>query len=189
MRRKHVVLRAIFALLILSVGCTTKSSNGNTTGVYSNYVLSGDLVTSGYEITDILISRLKEQITTNDPILVASFVNINDLRESSTFGRMLAEYVSSRLSQRGYKVIDMRLRTTSVFMEEGKGEFLLSRDLRDVSKKHNAAAVVVGTYGEAYNGMYVSVRIIKPSDSAVISSCDYGLAMADRAQAILTRSR
>jgi TolB-like protein len=188
MHKNIVALISICFVFVITLGCSSYGRN-HREGEASNYILNGDLVSSGYEIADFLLSQSKVKISQNDPILVATFVNINNLQESSTFGRMLAEYVSSRLSQRGYKVIDMRLRTNSVFIEEGKGEFLLSRDLREVSKKHNAAAVVVGTYGESVNGVYVSVRIINPSDSTIISSCDYGLMMGDRAISTLTRAK
>ena len=139
-------------------------------------------------IADTLLANSKIELDKNNNILIASFVNINNLQESSTLGRMIAEHVSSRLSQRGHKIIDMRLRKTSVFMEEGKGEFLLSRDLLEVSKNHNATAVVVGTYGESLNGVYVSARIVNPSDNTIIASCDYGLAMGREAD-ILMRNR
>jgi hypothetical protein len=63
-------------------------------------------------------------------------------------------------------------------MDKGNGEFLLSRDLREISKKHNASAVIVGTYGEGYERMYVSVRIVSPTDSRVLASYDLGIPMS-----------
>jgi TolB-like protein len=174
MKRIMTVPIAICIALFLVTGCT---ASRDFVPAPPEYVLSGGLVKSGYVIADTLLSQSKVRMGNNDTILVASFVNINNLQESSTLGRMLAEHVASRLSQRGYKVIDMRLRTGSVFMEETKGEFLLSRDLRQVSTNHNASAVVVGTYGEALYGIYISARIINPADSTIISSCDYGLAL------------
>ncbi len=155
MKRILTASIAIILASILVLGCSTSRSYVPPPST-SEHVLTGGLVKSGYVIADSLVSKAKVPISNNDTILVASFVNINNLQESSTLGRMLAEHVASRLSQRGYKVIDMRLRTDSVFMQEGKGEFLLSRDLRQVSKNHNASAVVVGTYGEALYGIYIS---------------------------------
>jgi TolB-like protein len=134
-----------------------------------------------------LLANLKQQISFGDPVIVATFVNINNLRESSTFGRLAAENISSRLSQRGYKIIELRLRTNSIFMEEGKGELLLSRDLQSVSKKHNAAAVVVGTYGRANGLTYVSARIVNPSDSLVVSTCDFVLPFREMDMAVLLK--
>ena len=172
--------KIISILILISLGLFTITG----CGVNSSYitpsnvnVLTDNLVSSGYIIADSLVSQLKLNIDKNNSrMLVTSFVNINNLTESSTVGRMLAEHVASRLSQRGYNIIELRLRTTSVFMEEGKGEFLLSRDLREVSKNQNATAVVVGTYGEAADGkIYVSARIVSPTDSTIIASCDYGI--------------
>ena len=188
MQKSSATLISIGFALFLITGCSTPQ-NKSTATAPSEHILAGDLVSSGYRITDELLSQTKHRISQSDVILVASFVDINDLSKSTTFGRMLAEHVSSRLSQRGHKVIDMRLRTDSVFMEEGKGEFLLSRDLRSVSKNHNASAVVVGTYAESANGIYVSARIINPSDSTVISSCDYGLVLPQGTLAALTRNK
>jgi len=176
MKRNLIIPIGICLASILVMGCAVCQSNAPIPSA-TEHVLSGGLVKSGYIIADSLVSKAKIPMGDNDTLLVASFVDINNLQESSTVGRMLAEHVSSRLSQRGFKVIDMRLRTESVFMQEGKGEFLLSRDLREVSRNHNASAVVVGTYGEALYGIYVSARIINPADSSIISSCDYGLAL------------
>lgn len=185
MQKCFAVLISMCMAVYFITGCSTTRYSATPP---SDHILTDDLVSSGYVITDRLLSQLKVRISSSDTILVASFVDINDLSKSSLFGRMLAEHVSSRLSQRGYKVIDMRLRTGSVFMEEGKGEFILSRDLREVSKNHNAAAVVVGTYGNSIHGIYVSARIINPSDSTVISSCDYGLLFPEDTLAALTKN-
>jgi TolB-like protein len=186
MKKIMTVPIAICLASILVLGCSASRSYVPPPSTSEQHVLTGGLVKSGYVIADSLVSKSKVPISNNDTILVASFVNINNLQESSTLGRMLAEHVASRLSQRGYKVIDMRLRTESVFMQEGKGEFLLSRDLREVSKNHNASAVVVGTYGEALYGIYISARIINPADSTIISSCDYGLALGRGSSGITT---
>jgi len=185
MQKITVLLISACVALFAFIGC---AANQGYAPAPSNHILTGDLVSSGYTIADTLLTQSKYEMDKNSSnILVASFVNINNLTESSTLGRLLAEQVSSRLSQRGYKVIDMRMRD-SVFMEEGKGEFLLSRDLKEVAKNHKATAAVVGTYGESLNGIYVSTRIVNPSDNSIISSCDYGLQMG-RASDILMRNK
>lgn len=183
MNRTITLMILICISLFAIASCATKQSH--ITEFPSEYVLPDtELVKSAYTIADGLLAQLKINIDKNSSILVTSFVNIDNLKESSTLGRMIAEHVASRLSQRGYKVVEMRLRTTSVFMEEGKGEFLLSRDLRDVSKNQNSTAVVVGTYGSFPNGeVSVSARIVSPTDSTIISSCDYVLSNINRPKA------
>ncbi len=132
--------------------------------------------------------NLKGPIDHNSTIIIASFVNVNNLEESSTFGRIIAEQISSRLSQAGYKVCEMKLRQKSIFMEKEKGEFLLSRDLHEVVRKHNASAVVVGTYGEGNRSIYVSARIVSTADSTIISSCDFSIPMDWKTQSVIMRS-
>jgi len=191
MKRIMTMLIASWITSILITGCAVSNGKIDVPAPASSpdYMLTGGLVKWGYDIADSLLSNSKVRIGDNDAVIVASFVNINNLQESSTFGRMIAEHIASRLSQKGCKVIDMRLRTESVFMQEGKGEFLLSRDLRKVSKNHNASAVVVGTYGDALYGIYISARIINPADSTIISSCDYGVALGRDASKLINRNK
>ena len=76
----------------------------------------------------------------NKPILVASLVDVSDMRQSSDLGRIVSEQVSSRLTQLGYQTKEMKFRG-SFLVSEGAGEFVLSRALRDISRKQDAQAV------------------------------------------------
>ncbi len=179
MKRNKLILFFILILTtMLSIyGC---SSSSPRLELPSHHIVKGDLVSIGYDVADRLISNLKQPINSGDSIVVATFVNINNLNESSTFGRIFAEQIASRLSQRGYKVKEVKFRQDTIFMQEGEGEFLLSRDLQVISKKHNASVIVVGTYGELYDKTYVSARIINPSNGLLVSSCDFGLPLESR---------
>lgn len=179
MKRDKLILFFILILttMLSSYGCSSSSSRSK---LPSHHIVKGNLVSIGYHVADRLISNLKQPINSGDAIVVATFVNIDNLNESSTFGRIIAEQIASRLSQKGYKVKEVKFRQDTIFMQEGEGEFLLSRDLRTISEKHNASAIVVGTYGEVYKEMYVSARIINPSNSLLVSSCDFGLAPGSR---------
>lgn len=141
----------------------------------SGHIISGDLVTAGYAVADSLIVGLNKSINKKDPIIVTTFSNIDDLDSSTTFGRMISEQISSRFAQRGFIVREIKFRQNSLFVSKERGEFVLSRDINEISRDYNASAVVVGTYGESAEGAYVSARIIDPSNSTIISSCDYGI--------------
>lgn len=161
----------LLALLLLLAGCAAPTGEKAP-----QFALGEDMVEAGYAIAETLERNLKADLSKDQPLIVASFVNVDNLTQSSTFGRMLAEHVASRLSQKGYKIIELRLRQTSIFIKEGKGEFMLSRDVRDLGREHNAAAVVVGAYGEMGDKTYASARIVGAQDSVVLSSCDYSVA-------------
>ena len=147
----------------------------------------GNLVAVAYMIADNLAKGawFNQLIGTPDPLIVASFVNVNNLEESSSFGRILSEQIGSRFVQRGHKVIELKLRQESIFIREGNGEFLLSRDIRELSKTYNAAAVVVGTYAEGVDRLYVSARTLRPADNMIISTYDVGIVMNPVAMSVL----
>ncbi len=130
---------------------------------------------AAYAIADRLAANAIEPLGPTDTVLVASFVSINNLEESSTFGRLMAEQIASRFAQRGTRVIELKVRQQSVFIKEGKGEFMLSRDVRAISASHNVSGIVVGTYADAGDLVYVSARIVRPADNVIRSATDFGI--------------
>jgi TolB-like protein len=148
-----------------------------------------DIITAAnYKAAEYLIGKSPKDMFKNSPLLVASFVNVDNLNESSTFGRMISEQISSRFKQLGCTAIEMKLRTT-IFIKEGSGEFLLSRELSDISTKYNAQAVVVGTYASASDRVYLTVRIVNAADSTILASYDYNVPMTRDVFKMLLKGR
>ncbi len=151
--------------------------------------VNNDVVTAAnYKAAEYLIGKLPKKMLKDSPLLVASFVNVDNLNESSTFGRMISEQISSRFKQLGYTAIEMKLRAT-IFIKEGSGEFLLSRELSEISTKHNAQAVVVGTYASASDRVYLTVRIVNAADSTILASYDYNVPMTRDVFKMLLKGR
>jgi TolB-like protein len=150
---------------------------------------NANLIAVGYTIADKLAENITQFIGPSDPLIVASFVDVNNLEESSGFGRIIAEQIVSRFVQRGQKVIELKLRQNSIFIREGQGEFMLSRDIHELSKTYNASAVVVGTYADGGDRLYVSARIVRPTDNVIISAYDAGIPMDPMAMGIMLMSR
>jgi TolB-like protein len=103
------------------------------------------------------------------PIGVTTFVNIDDLYASSTFGRMVGEQLMSELAMKGFDVVELRQADALQFLNTS-GEFALSRDVRAVRPQRNLAAVVVGTYVVSPERVYVNARLIEPSTSLILSA-------------------
>jgi TolB-like protein len=166
---KGISLLSLLAFLITLSGCTSVRLQ---TQAFLN--LDTDLIGSNYKAADKLIDRALPPLVYEQPILVATFVNINDLEKSSPLGRTISEQVASRFTQQGYKIVQMKLRN-AVYMKRNDGEFLLSREVRNISAEHNAQYVVVGTYSAANYVVYVSSSVIRLSDNRVVSTYDYDL--------------
>ncbi|ACL01949.1 hypothetical protein Dalk_0240 [Desulfatibacillum aliphaticivorans] len=177
----------ILAAVLAFGGCSSNKRNRPVDdGVNPIVIPHENLLESSYNAGDILAQALKRQsLPMNRPMLASSLVNIDNLEESSTFGRLVSEQIASRLAQHGYPFVELKLRQDSVFIKEGQGEFLLSRELRHLGETHDAAAVLVGTYAVTEDLVFVSVRLVRTQDNTVIAGHDYQLYNSDIVESLL----
>ena len=119
-------------------------------------------------------------------LILASFADIDNLENSSTFGRIVAQQIGSVFSSQGYKIIEMLLRG-KVYIGKGEGEFLLSRALKDLSTEHNAQAVIVGIYAVGSKNVYVTAKLIQASDSIILASEDFVLPLGPDLRTLVTQ--
>jgi TolB-like protein len=144
------------------------------------------IIGASYRAVDNLLKIVKDvHLYQDKPILVASFVNVDDVQASSTFGRAIAEQFSSRIAQHGHKVIEVKMRTNSLFVQEHTGELMLSRELRDISLQHDAFAVLVGTYAESKRRVYLTAKLVQANSSIILSSYDYELPIGPDVKSML----
>lgn len=122
------------------------------------------------------------------PVLVATVVNVNDMSQSAPLGRTLSEQYASHMATLGFNVKELKLRG-DVFVKEGAGELLLSREIKDIARHHNAAIVLVGTYSAAANYTYVSLKLVRTEDSRILRGHDYALPNDRDVQRLLQVSR
>jgi len=88
----------------------------------------------------------------------------------------------------GFDVKEIKLRG-EVFVKEGAGELLLSREIKDIARNHNASLVLVGTYSPAANFTYVSMKLVRTEDSRIIRGHDYALPNDRDVQRLLVQPR
>jgi len=169
----------ILTSLFLVTGCQPSNSKPVIHDV--------DLISINHMAADNLIASAGE-LSASHPILITSFVNIDDLTSSSTFGRITGEQVGSRFSQSAYSVIEMKVRN-SIFIKERSGEFILSRELKMLSTLHDAQAILVGTYAVGATSVYVTAKLIATKNNIVIASYDYVLPMGADTKALLKTRR
>ena len=159
---------ALFMGAVLLTGC---SSNDVKPRVSDQSV---DLVDEVSDITSSLIKQAVKPINKEQAILATSFASIDNLQESSTFGRLVGDSIAGRMVDSGFNVVELRLRN-SLYMQPRAGEFMLSRELRHVSVEHDAQAVLVGTYAVGGEYVYVNARLVSVMDSRVLASEDFRL--------------
>lgn len=127
----------VVAALIMSCAPNKSYSVQKTKG--------SNIVQANSEATDQLLSMCNLFLDDQEPIIVTSLVNIDDMGRSSTLGRMSSEIIANRLSQHGFKVREVKM-GQDIFVDQNKGEFILSRELQQIGAKHEVQGFIVGTY-------------------------------------------
>ncbi|MCP5441597.1 MAG: hypothetical protein H6968_00980 [Chromatiaceae bacterium] len=168
MRKLIAVLLLTMGLLLL-VGCETVPNN-----MKREVIADADLLATSHQAAEALITKAGGRLQPSRPVIAASFVNIDNLFQSSTFGRMVSQQVVTQFSNKGFTVIEMLLRK-NVYIKSQSGEFLLSRELQNISAEHNAQAVIVGTYAQGSRSLFVTAKVIDAVTNIVIASHDYVL--------------
>ncbi|MDP3440619.1 MAG: FlgO family outer membrane protein [Azonexus sp.] len=120
------------------------------------------------------------------PFIVTTLVNIDQLEQSSTLGRLISEQVTSRMAQMGFGVVELKVRN-GVYMKRNEGEFLLTREIKEVASAHKAQAVIVGTYAESSALIYVSLKLVNPANSMILAAHDYALPMDRQIRSMLRK--
>lgn len=104
-----------------------------------------------------------------DGIAVSSFVDLKKLTRTSSFGRYLAEQLMTEFQQQGYRVIEIR-KSTSILIQEKRGEYGLSRDLDEIDQTVAARTMITGTYTLAGDHILVNAKVIDNKSAALLSS-------------------
>jgi len=138
-------------------------------------VASNQFVGANYKAADTLLAQLNGRLLAEKPLIMATVVNIDSLDQTSTLGRLISEQISTRLSQGGLKMVEMKLRN-NVYLKRNQGELMLTREIGEVAQNHNAQAVVVGSYAETSDMVFINIKVVQPQNNFVIAGHDYVLA-------------
>jgi FlgO protein len=177
--RAAMLGRLAIVLPLALAGCVTdpqvQASSSMSLGPSPYF--GGDLGSLTYRAVDILLASAP-QVDGTTPLFVASIANIQKLETGSAFGNIVADMIRSRLAQTGHDATDMRLRS-SVGLRNGTGEFMLSRDRRDLMPAPAASAIITGTYAASYEKVYVSLKLLSASDSRILAGADFVVSRQD----------
>lgn len=165
--------------LVLTSGALVLSGCASTPGmtrVEPSYedAASSKFVNANRDAIQRLVTGLDMSKMAAAPVLVATVVNVNDLRRAAPLGRTLSEQYASQMVANGFNVKELKLRG-DVFVREETGELLLSREIKDIAHQHNAGLVLVGTYSAAAQLTYVSLKLVRTDTGQIVRGYDYAL--------------
>ncbi|WP_421219904.1 FlgO family outer membrane protein [Aeromonas enteropelogenes] len=108
-------------------------------------------------MTDQLMER-KSLTTLTEPIAVASFVDLDTLQDTNWMGQQIEESFIYELNRRGEVVVDFKL--TGSIKVTPQGDFVLSRNYKELSSRLPISRILVGTFSRNKQGILVNARII-----------------------------
>lgn len=169
--KSYALLTALAAALL--AGCASNTAPVRNEPTYQE-AASSPFLLSNADAVSKLVAGFDIQSLGGGPVLVATVVNVNDMSRSAPLGRTLSEQYASVMAGKGFNVKEIKLRG-EVFVKEGAGELLLSREIKDIARSQNASMVLVGTYSAAANLTYVSLKLVRTEDSRIVRGHDYAL--------------
>lgn len=109
-----------------------------------------------------------QKMVTNKPILITSFVKLDELKKTSEFGRIIGESLINEMSNRGFNVIEYRGQMAVSVNDEG--EYFITRKPHELKTKIPNTYIVVGTYSRQINKIILNARVIDNITGKIISS-------------------
>lgn len=104
----------------------------------------------------------------SSPVMVTSFLNLNDLTETNGLGRLVSESLIHELQVRRWKVIDARLVKDVII--NNKGEFALSRDIKNIRDSYDVTGIVTGTFSVTGSSVVVNAKVMDIESGVITSS-------------------
>lgn len=181
---KRLASTSLLVAPLLLAGCSSAPVKDE-----ANYatVSSNQFIESNYKAADALMHQLSGKLAADKPLIMATIVNIDALDQTTTLGRLVSEQVSTRLAQGGLSMLEMKLRN-SVYLKRNQGELMLTREIGEVAQSHNAQAIVVGSYAETSDMVFINLKVIQPNTNFVLAGHDYVLAKEGIVRSMLMRN-
>ncbi len=164
----RLILLSSLALLGLS-GCCSHKHKSMTPVEEATF-----LVETCYQAIDGLLEQHPKP-NDIDRVLVSTVVDINNVNQTTMFGRTISEFLSSRLTQTDKDVIHATVRADAMVVRQ-EGQFLLSREVRSLAMDYNARTALVSTYAVTDHSVILSLKLVSTVEDSTLAGVDVVLA-------------
>ncbi|MGB5791365.1 FlgO family outer membrane protein [Poseidonibacter sp.] len=120
-------------------------------------------------ITSLATQMLRnKKMNTNKPVIITSFVRLDEFKKTSEFGRVVSESMINELSNRGFNIIEFR--GQMAVSVNDNGEYFITRKVQKLKGKIPNTYVVVGTYSRQFGRIMLNARVIDNITGKIITS-------------------
>lgn len=109
-----------------------------------------------------------KKMNTAKPVLITSFVRLDNFKKTTEFGRIVSESLINEMSFRGFNIIEYRGQMAVSINE--KGEYFITRNPYKLKDKVPNTYIVVGTYSRQFGKVMLNARVIDNITGKIISS-------------------
>ncbi|MDD2888892.1 MAG: FlgO family outer membrane protein [Aliarcobacter sp.] len=109
-----------------------------------------------------------KKMDTTKPVLITSFVRLDEFKKTTEFGRIVSESLINELSNRGFDITEFRGQMAVSINDEG--EYFISRKPHELKNKIPNTYVVVGTYSRQLGKIMLNARVIDNITGKIITS-------------------
>lgn len=131
-------------------------------------VVSPDFFGISEKLSRQLIANRRQSFGLDERLIITTVVDLDNLYQTSKFGRALSEALATRLFEHGYGVVELR-KASGVMMKNKSGEMVLSRQSSKLAKEHKANAIVAGTYSMTPKSVIINIKILDAVSQNVLS--------------------
>ncbi|MBF0109641.1 MAG: hypothetical protein HQL76_10735 [Magnetococcales bacterium] len=147
-----------------------------------------DLKMTVYMAADSMINAVHEKMHKRAAILPASFVDEQNMDQTTPLGRLLSRQMSARFTQAGYRILEVKLRD-NLLLQKGKGQFLLSDEVAKIRDTHEAHVVLAGSYSVAKNRVFANAQLIRIGDGVILAAEDFSMPLTPDLRRLLQVSQ
>lgn len=108
------------------------------------------------------------KMDTSKPVLITSFVRLDNFKKTTEFGRIVSESLINEMSNRGFNIIEYRGQMAVSINE--KGEYFITRNPHKLKDEVPNTYVVVGTYSRQLGKVMLNARVMDNITGKIISS-------------------
>jgi TolB-like protein len=171
--RKTITALALSVLAISSLNAAEPTikhtvNKSNSFAMKHNYNTAGHVNQLVKFIADQLSANKDLKNIENSSIAIASFVNMQNLKETNKLGNILSENLMHDMQVRGFKVLDFKMMPS---LKVGKkGDYIFSRNTKQLAKNVNINYVLTGTYTNFKDGCAINARLLDLKTKVIVST-------------------
>lgn len=199
---RNALIFLLLATSLLAWGCgnrfwqDTKDTASNTydyvfdtapTARSYHETASIPIIEINHQAADVLDSNIgRYELSKRSPVYVRTFTNQNDPADASIFGRVMTEQVSDRLVQRGVMITTGTPKPQELLMPKGvKPEKYDNPPKGTIETLPPRSARLEGTYVIGDNYIYMTAKIVRLDDNAVVSGHSWTIPISDNVRQML----